>query len=99
MVWIALALSGDWWRKTKCDRTLLQPLAEVPWATRVHEARGRPRKQPDLLLEVTTPLVGDESPLVDPIQCVPQQLHPIIEQWTCCTDDAGSRQSAGHARA
>ena len=40
--------------RDRCDHTLLHSVARLPWATWVHEVRGRPRVQLDLLVEVTT---------------------------------------------
>ena len=45
--------------------------------TGAHEVHGRPRKQQDLPIEATTvPPVGEESPVVDPNQSVPQHYNP-----------------------
>ena len=61
--WIVLALSGGG----------RQSVEGAPWAPRVHEKRGRPRMQKDLLIEVTTVLiVADEEPAVYPSQGVHQ---------------------------
>ena len=85
--------------RSPCGCAILQSVAGVPWAPRVHDVRGRPRKQPDLPIEVTTlPLGADEVPAVDPSQGVPQNYVPSIEQWRLCTDDAGSKQRAGRDR-
>ena len=48
--------------KDLCASTFVQSVAAVPRAPRVHEVRGRPRKQPDLPVDVrTVPPIADES--------------------------------------
>ena len=75
--------------KDLCDRTLLQSVAGVPWAPRVHEVRGT-------TTQATGPAGGGDNssscgrPIASGGSASP--LHSVVEQWTCCTDDAGSRQ-------
>ena len=92
--WIVLGLSGGCQRKTTADRTL-QAVAGVPWAHRVHEARGRPRKQPDLPVEATTiPPAGDEVPAENMGPGVPQNYIPSSSSGYVAptTQAAGSAQ-------
>ena len=68
-----LALSDGWWRKINVIARCCSSVAGVPSASapRLHVVRGGPRKQPDLLVEVTADAhVGDESPVVNPSECL-----------------------------
>ena len=84
-----LALSGSNVIALSCS--LFSGDLRVP---QVNEVRGRPRKQLVLPAETTDSRIGDESPVEDPIQKVPQLYIPS----SSCGHVAPTMQTASNAQ-